>query len=105
MRIVKLHDIKYNPLRNLFDATWFFSWSAKHSCCLILPYTEIGQDDIRVQRPNSYAWLKLPLALEHMTTQAAKGELKHLDLEEPLMDVLLQIGSLEQKESLSKPTG
>lgn len=55
MRIVMLHDVKYSPLRKWSDATWYFSWSLKHACCLILPYTEIAHDDIRVQRPSNYA--------------------------------------------------
>lgn len=80
MRSIMLHDIKYSPLRYWTDATWYYTWSETHSCCLILPYIEIAKDDIRVQRPTNYAWLKLPTTLEGMAARTARGEVQHLEL-------------------------
>lgn len=64
---------------------------------------EITQDDIRVQRPTNYAWLRIPNELEKMTEVHTKGELQQLDLTAPYMEELLRIGVMEQSFSPSKP--
>lgn len=103
MRTIMLHDIKYSPLRRWNDAAWFFTWCPEQDCCLLMPYMEIVHDDIRVQRPTQYAWLRLPSYLEQMTNNPTKGALKQYTLAETIKEGLLKTSEIDQEASPSKP--
>lgn len=103
MRTIMLHNHKYCPLRCWTDASWFYTWSITHACCLLFPFEEVAQDNIRVQRPTNYAWLRLPKSLEGMAGSYNKGGMQHYEMEESRIDELLSIGVMEEGTSPSKP--
>jgi len=50
LRIVMLHEIKYNPLKRWSNTTWFYSWNKEQAYCVLFPCTRIAQADLRVQK-------------------------------------------------------
>ena len=54
--------------------------------CLLFPYTEVAHNDIRMQRPTNYAWLRMPQYMGQMVDNPTKRELKHYELEETIKE-------------------
>lgn len=82
MRAVMLQDIKYCPLRKWNDATWFYTWRGEPSSCTLIPFIEVAHDDLRVQRPTNYAWMRIPRVLKQMAEIMDKGLLHQEELED-----------------------
>lgn len=103
MKTVMLHEHKYSPLRRWTDTSWYYTWSEEQRCCLILSYIEVAHDDIRMQRPTNYAWLRMPQELEDLAERQVRGSLQPFGMSTTYTEELLKTGVMEQGSSPSKP--